>query len=75
MSETAVKESLTVGQRITEAISVSTVFTIDAFGYKIPITDSILWSWVVIVILMIMGVISVFVMVGKHLYLTRAKKG
>ncbi|MEI6299804.1 MAG: DUF2341 domain-containing protein [Betaproteobacteria bacterium] len=32
-------------------------------------------GWVVIVILMIMGVISVFVMVGKHLYLTRAKKG
>jgi biopolymer transport protein ExbB len=32
-------------------------------------------GWVVIGILMIMGVISVFVMVGKHLFLSRAKKG
>jgi biopolymer transport protein ExbB len=32
-------------------------------------------GWVVIGILMVMGVISVFVMVGKHLYLSRAKKG
>jgi len=32
-------------------------------------------GWIVIGILMVMGVISVFVMVGKHLYLSRAKKG
>jgi biopolymer transport protein ExbB len=32
-------------------------------------------GWVVIGILMVMGVISVFVMVGKHLFLSRAKKG
>ncbi len=51
MSETVGKESLTVGQKITEAISVSTVFTIDAFGYTIPITDTILWSWAVMAIL------------------------
>jgi biopolymer transport protein ExbB len=32
-------------------------------------------GWVVIGILMVMGVVSVFVMVGKHLFLSRAKKG
>jgi biopolymer transport protein ExbB len=32
-------------------------------------------GWVVIGILMVMGVISVYVMVAKHIYLTRAKKG
>ena len=32
-------------------------------------------GWVVIGILMVMGVISVFVMVNKHLYLSRTKKG
>jgi biopolymer transport protein ExbB len=32
-------------------------------------------GWVVIGILMIMGVVSVFVMVNKHLFLSRAKKG
>ncbi len=32
-------------------------------------------GWVVIGILMVMGVISVFVMISKHLYLSRTKKG
>ncbi len=32
-------------------------------------------GWVVIGILMVMGVISVFVMIAKHLFLGRAKKG
>ena len=32
-------------------------------------------GWVVIGILMVMGVISFYVMVAKHLYLSRAKKG
>ena len=32
-------------------------------------------GWVIIGLLMVMGVISVFVMIGKHLFLSRAKKG
>jgi len=51
MSEGKAGEALTIGERITHAIGIKTVFTIDLFGLSIPISDTMLMSWAVILIL------------------------
>lgn len=51
MNETAVKESLSIGERITHAIQIKTIFIIDLFGIQIPISDTMIMSWIVMAIL------------------------
>ncbi|MBL8967087.1 MAG: F0F1 ATP synthase subunit A [Spirochaetaceae bacterium] len=50
MSE-AVRETMTVSERITESIAVKTVFTIHAFGLEIAISDTVVMTWIVMAIL------------------------
>ena len=51
MTEAAARETLSIGEKITHAIAIKTVFTLNLFGMAVPISDTILWSWVVILIL------------------------
>jgi F-type H+-transporting ATPase subunit a len=52
VTETKVAEAMSVGERIQEAIRIEpAVFTINAFGLSIPISDTILMSWIVMAIL------------------------
>lgn len=49
MTET--RETLSLGEKITEAISIKTVFTIKAFGVEVPISDTVLATWTVMAVL------------------------
>jgi F-type H+-transporting ATPase subunit a len=49
MTET--REALSLGEKITEAISIKTVFTIKAFGVEVPISDTVLATWTVMAVL------------------------
>lgn len=49
--ETHPEEALTLGQKITEAISIKTVFTIRLFGGEIPISETVVWTWAFMAIL------------------------
>ncbi len=44
-----------ISDRITEAISIKTVFTIHAFGLSIPISDTVVATWIVIAIIFLLG--------------------
>jgi F-type H+-transporting ATPase subunit a len=50
MSETA-HEAMSISEKITEGMGIKTVFTIDAFGYSIPISDTVISMWIVMAIL------------------------
>lgn len=43
--------AMTIGERITEGIQMKEVFRIDAFGLSIPISDTVIMSWIVMAIL------------------------
>jgi F-type H+-transporting ATPase subunit a len=60
MSETA-HEALTISERITEGMGIKTVFTIHAFGFDVPISDTVISSWIIMAIL----VIAAFVLTRK----------
>lgn len=47
------EEALTLGQRITEAISIKTVFTVRLFGADIPISETVVWTWGFMAVLII----------------------
>lgn len=47
-----------ISDRITEAISIKTVFTIHAFGLSIPISDTVVATWIVIAIIFLLGVLA-----------------
>ncbi|MBU0928962.1 MAG: F0F1 ATP synthase subunit A [Spirochaetes bacterium] len=51
MERQASEEAVSIGQRITEAISIRTVFTIRLFGNEIPISDTVIGSWVAMAII------------------------
>jgi F-type H+-transporting ATPase subunit a len=51
MSESG--HALSIGERITEAISIKTVFTIRAFGLSVPISDTVVATWVVMAVLVL----------------------
>ncbi len=52
MNETQAVAAKSIGERIQEAIAITpAVFTIQLFGLSIPISDTILMSWIVIAIL------------------------
>lgn len=46
-------EALGIGERIAEAMAIEEVFTIHAFGLTIPITDTVITTWVVMAILIV----------------------
>ncbi|HUW41922.1 MAG TPA: FoF1 ATP synthase subunit a [Rectinemataceae bacterium] len=56
MNQAAVPVS--IGQRITEAIAIKTVFTLHLFGYSVPISETILASWIVIAVIFLLGLVS-----------------
>lgn len=43
--------ALSIGERITETISIKVVFTINAFGLSIPISETVITTWIVMAIL------------------------
>jgi F-type H+-transporting ATPase subunit a len=47
------REALSIGERITEAISIKTAFTIRAFGLSIPISDTMVSMWIVMAVLIV----------------------
>ncbi len=53
MNEQASEAALSLGEKITAAISIKTVFTIQAFGLAIPISETVVWTWIIMAILII----------------------
>ncbi len=53
MNPETAEATLSIGEKITEAISIKTIFTIDAFGLHIPITETVVWSWIVMAMLVV----------------------
>lgn len=53
MNPETTEATLSIGDRINEAISIKTVFTIDAFGLRIPISETVIWSWIVMAVLVV----------------------
>jgi F-type H+-transporting ATPase subunit a len=51
MNNHPTETTLSLGEKITAAISIRTVFTIDAFGVSIPISETVLWTWIIMVLL------------------------
>jgi F-type H+-transporting ATPase subunit a len=49
--------ALSISERITEGISIKTVFTIHAFGFSIPISDTVISTWIVMAVLIIAAVL------------------
>lgn len=45
--------ALTISERITEAVSIKTVFTVEAFGLSVPISDTVVATWIVMAILVL----------------------
>jgi F-type H+-transporting ATPase subunit a len=55
MSES--EHALSISERITEGIGIKTVFTIHAFGYSVPISDTVVATWIVMAILIVASLI------------------
>jgi F-type H+-transporting ATPase subunit a len=51
MNEQSTETALSLGEKITAAISIKTVFTIEVFGFAIPISETVVWTWIIMVIL------------------------
>jgi F-type H+-transporting ATPase subunit a len=45
------EHAMSISEKITEGISIKTVFTIHAFGYSIPISDTVVSTWIIMAIL------------------------
>lgn len=58
--ETA-REALSISERITEGMGIKTVFTIDAFGLKVPVSDTVISTWIV----MILIILAAFILTRK----------
>jgi F-type H+-transporting ATPase subunit a len=52
MSEAA-HEAMSISEKITEGMGIKTMFTIDAFGYSIPISDTVISTWIIMAILVL----------------------
>ena len=50
---TEAKEALSIGARINEEMSVKTLFTIKAFGLSVPISDTVVATWIVMAVLIL----------------------
>ncbi len=49
----AAKEAMSIGERISHHIRIETVFTIKAFGLSVPISDTVIATWVVMALLIL----------------------
>jgi F-type H+-transporting ATPase subunit a len=50
--------AMTIGQRVNEAISIKVLFTIKVFGLSIPISDTVLATWIVMAILFVFAIFA-----------------
>jgi F-type H+-transporting ATPase subunit a len=57
MSESAAA-SASLGDRISEALSFKTIFTVNLFGQSIPITETVITTWVVMLILIVGAILA-----------------
>jgi F-type H+-transporting ATPase subunit a len=48
----------TMGERITEALSFKTIFTVDIGSVSIPITETVVTTWIVMAILILIAVLA-----------------
>jgi F-type H+-transporting ATPase subunit a len=48
---------MSISERITEGIGIKTVFTIHAFGYSVPISDTVVSTWVVMAVLILASIL------------------
>ena len=53
----APEHALSISEKITEGISIKTVFTIHAFGLNVPISDTVISTWVIMAILILAAVL------------------
>jgi F-type H+-transporting ATPase subunit a len=59
MSEAA--HAMTISEKITEGMGIKTVFTINAFGHSIPISDTVVATWIIMAVL----IVAAFVLTRK----------
>ena len=50
-------EALSIGERISEAMAIKTVFTIKAFGLSIPISETVISTWIVMAVLIVASIL------------------
>ncbi|MDA8426585.1 MAG: F0F1 ATP synthase subunit A [Treponema sp.] len=50
--------SLSIGERVSKAMLTRTVFTLHPFGLSVPISDTILTSWIVIAVIFLLGLVA-----------------
>jgi F-type H+-transporting ATPase subunit a len=55
MNEAA--QAMSIGDRIKEGIGIKTVFTIHAFGYNIPISDTVVATWIIMAVLILASIL------------------
>ncbi|HTX71305.1 MAG TPA: F0F1 ATP synthase subunit A [Rectinemataceae bacterium] len=48
-------EPMSISERMTEAISIKTVFTVHAFGLTIPVSDTVVATWIIMAILALLS--------------------
>jgi F-type H+-transporting ATPase subunit a len=53
MNGHSTETALSLGEKITAAISIQTVFTIEAFGLSIPISETVVWTWIIMALLIV----------------------
>ncbi len=53
MSTVHEEATMSIGEKITEAISIQTAFTLDIFGHEIPISETVVWTWIIMVVLVV----------------------
>jgi len=56
-----VHEAMSISEKITEGMGIKTVFTIDAFGLKIPISDTVISMWIVMALI----ILAAFILTRK----------
>ncbi len=52
MSEAA-HQAMSISEKITEGMGIKTVFTIHAFGYDVPVSDTVISTWIVMAIIIL----------------------
>jgi len=57
----APEPAMTISQKITEGMGIKTVFTVHAFGYSVPISDTVISTWIVMAVI----ILAAFVLTRK----------
>lgn len=50
--------AMSIGERISESISIKVVFNIRLFGYSIPISDTVISTWIVMALLVVFALVA-----------------